>query len=370
MRIDHVGLTDFRNYVELEVDFSAGLTVVLGPNGHGKTNLLEAVGFLATLGSFRGAPNEHLVRSGCAQAVIRATGVRNGRFLDIRAEIPCTGRARVTVNGQRLQRVRDLVGVMSVTVFGPGDLDLIKEGPALRRDFLDTTLVALDARNDAVCREVERILRQRASLLRQCAGRLSPETELTLDVWDDKLAPTAELLGRSRAALVADLEPLVAAAYTALAGMAGMAERVALRYQAPWLEGGLVVGLRQARSMDLARAVTTVGPHRDELLVELGGMTARGTASQGEQRCLALALKLAAHQLVTERQGAAPVLLLDDVFSELDPARSAALLANLPAGQTLLTSAERLPVGTQPERIFRVVQGHLAEVGPDGGSAA
>lgn len=357
MRVEHVGLTDFRNYAQLEVDLAEGLTAVVGSNGQGKTNLLEAIGFLATLGSFRGAPNEHLVRVGSELAVIRATGQRNGRRLEIRAEIPITGRARVTVNGQRLQRVRDLVGILSVTVFGPGELDLIKEGPALRRDFLDTTLVALDARNDALCREVERILRQRAALLRQCAGRLNAETQLTLEVWDDKLVPAGELLATARQTLVAELTPLVAAAYGALAGTP---EQLALKYQAPWFEQGLQEALQSSRAADLARSVTTVGPHRDDVMVELAGMPARGTASQGEQRCLALAMKLAAHRLVTQRQGAAPVLLLDDVFSELDPSRSAALLANLPAGQALLTSAELLPQGAEPQLLYRVEQGQLS----------
>jgi DNA replication and repair protein RecF len=252
--------------------------------------------------------------------------------------------------------------VLRVTVFAPDDLVLLKGGPAGRRDFLDTTLVALDRRVDAVVREVERILRQRNALLRQCGGRLTAETSLTLDVWDSKLSESGEALAQARAALVQQLEPAVARAYGNLASREpDRAPPVTLAYMAPWREEGLGEALRRGRSADLARGVSMIGPHRDELHVELEGTPARSHASQGEQRCLSLSLKLAAHRLVADAAGEPPLLLLDDVFSELDPDRCAALLEHLPNGQALLTSADRLPPGSRPDMVYRVEDGKLHE---------
>jgi DNA replication and repair protein RecF len=411
MQVERLWLTDFRSYAAVELEMAPGLTAVLGPNGQGKTNLLEALGWLATLSSFRGATSDALVRSGAPAAYVRAEGhgvhrrgddppsgnldvlaeagaapgdgagtrqdgtrgTARGRRLLIEAEIT-PRRHRVQINRQRLGRARDLLGVLRVTVFAPDDLALIKAGPAGRREFLDTTLVALDHRNDALVHDVERILRQRNALLRQCGGRLGPETALTLDVWDAKLAPAGEALADARHALVERLAPGVGLAYAQLAGLDPPGPEsptrcppVGLVYLAPWREMGLVAGLEGGRAADVARAVTLVGPHRDELSIELGGLPSRSHASQGEQRCLALALKLAAHRLVTDAVGEAPLLLLDDVFSELDPRRCAALIEHLPEGQAVLTSADRLPAGTRPERSYRVEDGQLRDVDSVGG---
>ena len=360
MLLRRLWLVDFRNFGEATIDLAVGLTAFVGENGQGKTNVLEAAGFVSTLLSFRGASTEHLVRSGGATAILRAEGAQGDRELLVEVEIPLTGRVRAQLNRQRLRRAADLAEVAAVTVFAPGDLDLIKEGPAGRRMFLDELLVSINARHGVVLGELERILRQRAALLRQCAGRLSNEAELTLDVWDSKLAPVGERVAALRSALVDALAEPVSQAYGELAGGG---EPVVLRYEAPWRDLPYGEALAQARSADLARALTTVGPHRDELVVSLAGLPARMTASQGEQRCLALALKLAGHRLATQRRGEAPLLLLDDVFSELDPQRAAALLAHLPPGQTLLSSASRLPDGAQAELVYEVRGGTLVARG-------
>ncbi|MEA3216011.1 MAG: replication and repair protein RecF [Acidimicrobiia bacterium] len=362
MRVDRLWLTDFRNYVTAELELDSQLTAVVGANGQGKTNLMEALAWLATLGSFRSATSEALIRSGQGAAFVRAEGDRAGRALLIEAEI-APKRHRVLVNRQRLARARDLLGILRVTVFTPEDLGLVKEGPAGRRQFLDTTLVALDARHDATVREVERVLRQRNALLRQVGGRLSAEDELTLEVWDAKLAAAGELLADARAEVVNQLRAEVARAYSQLAGTD---VPIDLCYSAAW-RPGLAAALAASRRADVARGVTLVGPHRDELEIWLAGMPARSHASQGEQRSLALSLRLAAHRLVTEAAGESPLLLLDDVFSELDPARCAALLRHLPPGQALLTSADRLPVGTRPQRVYRVENGRIAGVAADEG---
>lgn len=353
MLLRRLWLTDFRSYATADVAFAEGLTAVLGPNGQGKTNLLEAIGYLATLSSFRGAPNEALIRSGAAQAVVRAEGVREGRELLLEAELVASGRSRVLVNRQRLHRSRDLLGALRVTVFSPDDLALVKGAPGERRRYLDDLLVALHPKHDVLRGELERVLKQRNALLKQSGGRLDESAALTLEVWDAKLVQAGEALAATRAALVARLEPLVRSAYAAVAGALDPAEQVALNYDAPWRAGGLAAALSQVKRDELRRGVTLVGPHRDDLVIELAGLPARTHASQGEQRSLALALRLGGHAVVTETTGTPPVLLLDDVFSELDAERSDALLANLPPGQTILTSAAGLPPKAVPEQVLR-----------------
>jgi DNA replication and repair protein RecF len=350
-----LALTDFRNYVQADLEFAAGCTAIVGANGQGKTNIAEALSYLASLLSFRGAPSDALVRTGATEAFVRATVMHDdGRELLIEAQIVTSGRSRVQVNRQRLVRTRDLLGVLRVSVFSPDDLVMVKGGPSERRGYLDDTLVALSARHDRLRSDLDRVLKQRASLLKQAGGRLSSDMAFTLDVWDTKLADIADTLGRERAALVVQLEPLVAKAYAALAGEV---QPVSMSYAPAWLVDGLAPALVASRADDVRRMSTTVGPHRDDLDVMLNGLATRTHSSQGEQRTMALALRLAAHQLVTEHHNEAPVLVLDDVFSELDPERSKALLANLPYGQVVITTASVLPEGASPDKVMRIVDG-------------
>jgi DNA replication and repair protein RecF len=354
-------LTDFRSYPEAEVVLADGLTAVLGANGQGKTNLLEALGYLATLDSFRGAPTEAMIRAGSATAVVRAEGETEGRDVLIEAEIALNGRGRVYVNKQRLQRARDLLGVLRVTVFSPDDLDLVKGGPAGRRRFLDDTLVSLHPRYDRLRADVDRVLRQRNTLLKQAAGgsRFDESAAFTLEVWDAKLTESGAALANARLELVQQLGPVLVEAYGSVAGVE-KADVVA-EYDAPWMAEGLAAALARVRTDELRRGVTLVGPHRDDLSLTVNGLPARTHASQGEQRSLALALRLASHRTVTTSTGTAPVLLLDDVFSELDPDRSDALLRHLPTGQTLLSSAVGLPPRAQPDKVFHIDNGSVHE---------
>jgi len=218
--------------------------------------------------------------------------------------------------------------------------------------------VALHRKNDSLRSDLERILRQRNTLLKQASGRLTPEIQLTLDVWDSKLTATGEALGRARADLVAELEPVVGKAY---ADIAGEPAEVRLRYEPAWRPSGLAAALAASRAEDLRRQLTLVGPHRDELDIDLAGLPARTHASQGEQRCVAFALRLGAHVAVTERLGSPPLLLLDDVFSELDPDRAHALVAHLPAAQVVVTTAGALPPGASPARRIVVRDGRLSD---------
>jgi DNA replication and repair protein RecF len=356
VRVTRLWLTNFRNYetAELEPD-PEGLTVIVGSNGEGKTNLLEAIGYLATLSSFRGAPTDALVRQGCASAVVRAEGERDDRSLLLEAEINAGGRDRIQVNRQPLKRARDLLGALRVSVFAPDDLILVKGGPGERRRFLDDVLVALHPKHDALQRDLDRVLRQRNTLLRQSGGRLTAEVESTLDVWDAKLASTGSALAEAREELVAGLEPEIGKAYDQVAHTAA---DVSVAYQRSWA-GGLDEAIAASRADDLRRGVSLVGPHRDEVALAIGGLPGRTHASQGEQRSLALALRLAAHRVVGEAVGASPVLLLDDVFSELDPDRSEALLTHLPPGQALLTTAGVVPESARPGKLVRVSGGAL-----------
>lgn len=362
MRLDHLWVVDFRNYEAAELALAAGLTVMVGLNGAGKTNMLEAIAYLATLSSFRGVGNDALIRNGAAQAVVRGEGERAGRALLIEAEVRPTGRGRVTVNRQPLRRTADLSGALRVSVFSPDDLELVKAGPTGRRRYLDDALASLHPRNDAARRDLERVVRQRNALLAQAAGRpkLPDDVAATLEVWDARLVQIGEAVGAARADLVARLEPVVAKAYAQVAGDGGGAARAAgVAYDAPWRAQGLAAALGAARRDELRRGVTLVGPHRDELALTIGGMPARSHASQGEQRSLALALRLAAHDVVSELVGEPPLLLLDDVFSELDPGRSDALLGHLPPGQAVLTTAGPIPAGAHAERVLRIDAGRI-----------
>ena len=361
MLVDSVELVDFRNYEELKITLTAGTTAILGRNGQGKTNLAEAISFLATLESFRGAPNEALVRRGADRAYVRADVIDDdGRRSLIECEIARSGPSRVQVNRQRLPRTRDLLGVIRTSVFSPDDLVLVKGSPGERRRFLDTSLTALAVRNDALRRDLDRAIRQRSVLLRQSGGRLDESAAATLDVWDGRMAELGDLMGTERAMLVERLEPLVIEAYSRLAGVD---VSVRLDYDPEWRRSGLADALARSRQDDLRRGVSTVGPHRDELELELDGMPARTHASQGEQRTLALALRLAAHRLIAERVGSTPILVLDDVLSELDEGRATALLDDLPAGQIVITSASPLPEAARPDRVIRIADGAVTSGG-------
>jgi len=285
----------------------------------------------------------------------------------LEAEIRAVGRNRVRMNRQPLARARELLGLLRVTVFAPDDLQLVKGGPAGRRAYLDDLLVAVAPRYEAVQAEYDRVLKHRNALLRQ--GLRSTDAESTLVVFDEQLVNAGSELVRGRLRLTTRLLPAVRDAYR---GLAGEGDDVDADYEAEWAEGSVApaaedvepllrAALVERRAAEVDRGVTLVGPHRDEWRLRLAGLDARTHASQGEQRTLALGLRLAGHKVCAEVVGTEPVLLLDDVFSELDPARAEALVSELPAGQTLITTASTVPVSVHPDRRLRVREGRVEE---------
>jgi len=356
-------LADFRCYEAVALELPASVTVIVGDNGQGKTSLLEAIGWAALGRSFRGVPDGALVRDGEAQAILRIEVEGVERQQSVEAELRAVGRNRVLLNRNPLTRNRDLLGVLRVTVFAPDDLDLVKGGPGSRRAYLDDLLVAVAPRHEGTRSDYEKVLRHRNALLK--GGVRDAEARTTLEVFDAQLVQAGTELVRGRLKLTARLAPAVDAAYRALAGGDAHVEAV---YVAEWAEGTpslesvpdlLRAGLEARRRQELDRGLTLVGPHRDEWRLTIGGLESRTHASQGEQRSLALALRLGGHRVSAEVTGEDPVLLLDDVFSELDRSRAEALVASLPAGQTILTTAAAVPDGVEATCRLRVAGGRV-----------
>ena len=371
MQLAHLWLTDFRGHQSSEVEVGPGITVFAGGNAQGKTTVLEAVGWLARMSSFRGVPDSALVRVGCEKAVVRAEIMPANRGPDVRpdlieAEIAAAGRNRVLLNRKPLPRARDLLGSLRVTVFAPDDLRLVKAGPAERRAELDDLLVALSPRYDAVQSDYERVLKHRNAWLRTWSRADDPAT---LDVWDEQLVRAGAELVRGRLKL---LDRLAAPLGKAYGDVAGAAADVAGAYEAAWA-GDVILdethlddvapllaeAVARSRSADLERRLTLVGPHRDDWRLSIDGLDARRFSSQGEQRSLALAVRLAGHVVISDVVGEPPVLLLDDVFSELDETRANNLVAHMPIAQALVTTAGTLPPGLPAERVVWVAGGRL-----------
>lgn len=302
---------------------------------------------------------------------MRAEVVDGPRSQLLEAEIRAAGRNRVRLNRHPLARARDRRELVRVTVFAPDDLQLVKGGPSERRTYLDGLLTSVAPRFEAVIADYERVLRQRNALLKQRFGR-DPDDETTLQVFDAQLARAGGELARGRLRMLRTLTPFVDAAYAELAGTPGA---VSARYESEWagtasdgadgadaavelLQSALLEALRERRRAELERRVTLAGPHRDEWRLWVDGLDARTHASQGEQRTLALALRLGGHRMCTDVTGTAPVLLLDDVFSELDAQRAGALVTHLATGQTLLTTtAMHAPEGVVAEHVLEVDAG-------------
>ncbi|MGI5126606.1 DNA replication/repair protein RecF [Pseudonocardia sp. CA-107938] len=371
MHLRRLAVADFRSWEKAELDLAPGITVLVGANGVGKTNLVEAAGYLATLSSHRVATDAPLIRRGAEHAVVRGIVVHHGRELALELEITA-GRA----NRARLNRApakpRDVAGILRTVLFAPEDLALVRGDPGERRRFLDDLLVARVPRFATVRADYERVLRQRSALLKTAkAGRSDLST---LDVWDGHLAAQGAVLLAARMDLVDEVAPRAVAAFAEVAPSSepiGVAYRCGVADDPPRtvaeLEQALLEAMAQRRRQEIERGVCLVGPHRDELELTLGDGPAKGYASHGESWALALALRLASYRLLQD-DDVEPVLVLDDVFAELDSRRRQALAEVAAAAeQVLITAAvdEDVPDGLNGVR-FAVTRGSVEPVSAPG----
>src|ERR671916_2015425 len=356
MYVRHLQLGSFRSWERVDLALGPGPTVFVGRNGEGKTNLVEAVGYLATMSSHRVSADAPLVRHGAAQAVVRAALRRGDRELLVEIEVN-PGRAnRVRVNRAPLPRPRELLGLVKTVLFAPEDLVLVRGDPAERRRFLDDLLVSRTPRLAGVRSDYDRVLKQRNAVLKT-ARMARGDALATLDVWDGHLVDLGGQLLAARLRLVADLAPHVARAYAGVAGADAVVAALGYASTVPLAGDGTPVGegtalptagelsaalrerVAERRGDEVDRGMTLVGPHRDDLVISLGSLPAKGFASHGESWSLALALKLGCFALL-RADGDEPVLVLDDVFATLDADRRAALATVArSAEQTLVTAA-------------------------------
>jgi DNA replication and repair protein RecF len=369
MYVRRVELTDFRSYERVAVDLDPGVTVLVGQNGMGKTNLVEALGYVATLDSHRVATDAPLVRAGATSAVIRCAIVHDGRELLVELEIVPGKANRARLNRSPVRRPREVLGALRMVLFAPEDLELVRGDPSERRRYLDDLLVARQPRYAGVRADYDRVVKQRNALLRTAyltrkVGGNRGQDLSTLAVWDQHLAQHGAELLAGRVELAAALAPHVTKAYDAVA--AGRTE-AAIAYTSrlgdglstdrSTLQEALLASLAERRPAEIERGVTLVGPHRDDVTLALGDLPAKGYASHGESWSFALALRLAAYDLL-RADGIEPVLILDDVFAELDAGRRdrlAGLVAD--ATQLIVTCAV-------PEDVPSTLRGARYDVGP------
>lgn len=375
MFVDHLQLADFRSYPQVDVPLGAGVTTFVGANGQGKTNLVEAVEYLSTLSSHRVSSEVPLVRFGTERAIVRArvqAGLEDLRQLQLEVEITPGKANRARLNRAPLRRARELVGVLRTVVFSPEDLAIVKGDPSERRRFLDELLVARWPRFAGVRADYDRVLRQRSTLLKSLSGRSRhgpppPESASTLDVWDAHLAAAGGELLAARLRTLAELATHVSTAY---ADIAPTNSEVAATYKSGLelsseltreeLTEVMTLGLKERRSDEIQRGLCLVGPHRDDVTLTMGPMPAKGYASHGESWSLALALRLGSFQLL-RADSVEPVLVLDDVFAELDSTRRERLAGSVVmAEQVLVTAAVGADVPAELSgRRYRVAAGEV-----------
>lgn len=375
MYLEHLSLTDFRSYAQVDLALGPGVTVLVGSNGIGKTNLMEAVGYLATMGSHRVSTDAPLLRFGTERALVRARLVRGGQVTVLELEINAGRANRGRINRSNPVRARDLLGICQTVLFAPEDLALVKGDPSHRRRFLDELLASLVPHHAATRGDYDRVLKQRNALLKSArSGKFTAGHEATLDVWDQHMARAGAELLHARLALVELLRPHLARAYAGLTDTskpADVAYRSTIQDQMdddapPSRHGGAGVpgsagvhedlralsvdelaeryvrAFAESRKKELERGISLVGPHRDELELTLGQAPAKGYASHGETWSMCLSLRLASYYVMLDDErtgGSAPILILDDVFAELDVQRRRKLAAIVAGAEQVLVTA-------------------------------
>jgi DNA replication and repair protein RecF len=390
MYIDNLSLTDFRTYAQTDLRLGPGVNVLVGSNGVGKTNIVEAIGYLATLSSHRVTNDAPLVRFGADKAIVRARIVRGTQQSVLELEI-APGRAnRARINRSSPLRAREIAGIARTVLFAPEDLSLIKGDPSHRRRFLEDLIVALFPYLAKARADYDKVLKQRNALLRTGRTRWTDGHEATISIWDQQLAKAATALTRARLAIIEGIAPHVDAAYHRLADGGKTTSLIYLSslngdldpqrtspspdlardlasLTAPQMYERYVTALSEARRRDRDRGTTTIGPHRDDVALILGTAPAKGFASHGETWSYALALRLGAFQLMREddpSSAGCPILVLDDVFAELDAQRRERLGELVhEAEQVLITAAVGADIPTSLSgREFRVTPGDVQAV--------
>ena len=386
MIVTHLNLTDFRNYETVDVGLVTGANVFVGSNGQGKTNLVEALGFLSTLGSHRVSTDHAMIRAGQDAAIVRARLEHSDRQILAEVQINRTGANRAQINRSAI-KTRDLPRYFSSILFAPEDLALVRGEPSGRRRFMDELLVQRFPRLTGVMVDYERVLKQRNSLLKSARASGLRENGLsTLEIWDDRLVEFGSELIQARSALIAELLPEVKAAYSAIAGAdhrASLASYLSIlasdtadesTIEQNAVRGGALdldeisknfrAALARLRRAEVDRGITLAGPHRDDLVLELNDLPARGYASHGESWSFALSLKLAAAAVLRRESSTGdPVLILDDVFAELDESRRGRLAAAIDGfAQVLITAAVLDDVPAElAGHIVRIRSGRIVE---------
>ncbi|EFG77062.1 DNA replication and repair protein RecF [Mycobacterium parascrofulaceum ATCC BAA-614] len=369
MYVRHLGLRDFRSWAHADLELEPGRTVFVGSNGFGKTNLVEALWFSATLGSHRVGSDTPLIRAGADRAVVSTIVVNEGRECAVDLEIAAGRANKARLNRSPVRSTREVIGVLRAVLFAPEDLALVRGDPAERRRYLDDLATVRRPAVAGVRADYDKVLRQRTALLKSAAGmrhRADRGALDTLDVWDSRLAEHGAELMAARIDLVNQLTPEVEKAYQLLAPAsrpASIAYRSSLGAQLAadggghdreFLEAALLAALAERRDAELERGMCLVGPHRDDLELWLGDQPAKGFASHGESWSFAVALRLAAYELL-RADGSEPVLLLDDVFAELDAARRRALATVAEAAEQVLVTAavvEDIPAGWAARQVY------------------
>ncbi len=368
MYVRHLGLRDFRSWAHADLELQPGRTVFVGPNGFGKTNLIEALWYSSTLGSHRVGIDAPLIRAGAPRAVVSAIVVNEGRECAIDLEIAAGRANKARLNRSPVRSTREVIGVLRAVLFAPEDLALVRGDPADRRRYLDDLATVRRPAIAGVRADYEKVLRQRTALLKSVSGtrhRSDPSALDTLDVWDGRLAEHGAALMAARIDLVNQLAPEVEKAYQLLAPgsrPASIAYRASVGAETPgglagndreFLEAALLAAMSARREAELERGMCLVGPHRDDLELWLGEQPAKSFASHGESWSFAVALRLASYELL-RADGSEPVLLLDDVFAELDAARRRALAAVAESAEQVLVTAavvEDIPADWAARRV-------------------
>lgn len=359
MFIKSLRLADYRNYETLSLDFSEGTNIFYGDNAQGKTNILEALYLIATTKSHRGVFDKDLIRFGCQEGHVRCVVIKNGIDYQVDLHLRKSRAKGIAINGQRIRKASELIGLLHIVFFSPEDLSIVKDGPSQRRRFMDMELCQLDESYLYDLNHYNKVLEQRNKLLRQIAD--NPSLSMTLDVWNDQLLDYGKKIIRRRRVFLEDLNEIIREMHE---NLSGGREHLSLCYEPNVSEDHFEEELFRLREREKYIGSTAVGPHKDDFSFVCDEIDLRKFGSQGQQRTCALSLKLSELQLVKKMIGEEPVLMLDDVLSELDTNRQNYLLNSLGGIQTFITCTgldEFVNHRFSIDRLYRIREGQVVE---------